>query len=238
MGALVTVPVILPPGSVPYESWDPDRRLGDSVFVVDNTTGGTWARVARRYGWRYVGHGSNAGVARSWNVGLALGEALGVDLVWLVSTSARIPGGYRTLLDAAEQADEYGLLSPLGFHAHAWRPSIVETIGAFDPVFSPAYFEDNDWVRRLHLAGLYDAGPFSAGPCARPGALLPYVRDADRWASLGTAQALRAGLVSSDVIGENQRRYVEKWGGTPGSERFVTPYGDPDLPLCWIGGRR
>ena len=98
----------------------------------------------------------------------------------------------------------------------------------FDQRFQPAYFEDNDYVRRCWLGG--DGGRLAGLP-------LPYLH-------LGSQTI--AGM-SDEARSRFQRRfeacretYRQKWGGLPHEERRVTPDSTEDLndvgtPGGWLG---
>jgi GT2 family glycosyltransferase len=83
--------------------------------------------------------------------------------------------------------------------------------GLPDLQFTPAYYEDNDFDRRLFLAGMRQT--VVNAPYKHIGsAVIRFNR-----------QARRANKKS---FAENRRRYIAKWGGLPGRETFHLPYGD------------
>lgn len=95
----------------------------------------------------------------------------------------------------------------------------VETVGLYDEwAFFPCYFEDDDFVRRCELADVewveYDGA----------------IRH-DRSITIRSDGHMAAR--NAETYPDNQRRYVEKWGGPPGAERFTTPYGLP-VPLSFV----
>jgi hypothetical protein len=88
-------------------------------------------------------------------------------------------------------------------------------IGEFDENFTPAYFEDNDYHRRIQLAG-FEAYNVSSAPFYHYGSrtqqhdpILP--------------------VVPGPVFETNKLYFINKWGGEPGKESFTHPYNDPDL---------
>lgn len=87
----------------------------------------------------------------------------------------------------------------------------------FDERFRPAYHEDNDYTRRLWLAGF---GPRIAG------LPLPY------W-HLGSATINRTPEVAAAFASKFaacQQRYIEKWGGLPHQETKLTPDSEESIP--------
>lgn len=90
----------------------------------------------------------------------------------------------------------------------------VESAGLYDEwAFWPLYFEDDDYVRRCELVGVdwieYDG-------------LIAHDR------SITIRSDANAAANNNRTFPECHRRYVEKWGGSPGAERYQTPY---DLPV-------
>lgn len=158
---------------------------------------------------------TNLGVARSWNIGAQRVIDEGADLLIMCSTSCRFgAAGGQDLIDQLDQANEWGIETiDNGWHLVGFTRATLELVGLFDDGFWPAYFEDTDYLYRMGLAGVNSP--------RENGRSQPYVRvDVDKGRN---AQALVDGLVSIDM-GAIERRYVAKWGGKQGSERFRTPW--------------
>ena len=96
----------------------------------------------------------------------------------------------------------------------AVNPACIRTVGLLDEwSFFPAYFEDNDYQRRCRLGGVewtvyngaihHDRSSTIADPtyAAKNGGTFP----------------------------RNCTAYVEKWGGPPGAETLIKPWGTDDL---------
>lgn len=80
-------------------------------------------------------------------------------------------------------------------------------IGSFDESFTPAYYEDNDYMYRLKLAGMRAMTiPF----------LNPVVYK--------NSQTLVKDPTISTYVKKNKSRYIAKWGGEPKMEVFKKPY--------------
>lgn len=88
------------------------------------------------------------------------------------------------------------------------------TIGKFDENFRPAYFEDNDYHRRILLAG-YEARIITQAP----------------FFHYGSKTQQKGGVVSAEAFDLCKAYYVRKWHGMPGAETFATPFGNPDLSI-------
>lgn len=89
----------------------------------------------------------------------------------------------------------------------------IETVGRFDETISPnyAYFEDNDYHYRMQLLG-YRIKP----------ALAAFVEH------IGSSTLKNFSFAEIESHHRKFRaarqRYIAKWGGEPGKERFTSPY--------------
>ena len=92
-----------------------------------------------------------------------------------------------------------------------------ETIGEFDELFHPAYYEDNDYHYRMKLAGL--------AALTYPPAMFFH------WGSATQLEALGRPLTNS---ANNHAYYVRKWGGDPGHEVFRTPLNDSSKSITSV----
>jgi glycosyltransferase involved in cell wall biosynthesis len=86
-------------------------------------------------------------------------------------------------------------------------------IGSFDENFSPAYFEDNDYVYRCILSGLKPVRSQNS----------PFYHYGSRTQNFDQSHP----VVPSPIFEKNRDYYVRKWGGLPGKESFQTPFADP-----------
>lgn len=205
MTAVVVLPAMVPAMAVETIDSLRDVERTTSLVVVDNGPG-LDRDVARRV-WRYCRPASNMGVAASWNLGVDAALQVGASHLVIVSEAIVFGHGGAPWLDELEQ-HPLGMLSHApGFHLIALGRPVLEAVGRFDEAFFPGYYEDNDYLRRMSLAGF---GPLhrSSSWCYR-----------DR----GTAHSLKMGFVEVE-FGPLTELYVRKWGGIPGAELFDTPY--------------
>jgi hypothetical protein len=95
---------------------------------------------------------------------------------------------------------------------------VFDTVGYFDEVFYPAYFEDNDYIVRYSMAF----------PGSSPEANVAYLEKVPLNAKLlGIAQGLNH--VTWDPNYEGQReRFIAKWGSYPNA-LFKHPYNNTEL---------
>lgn len=204
----------------------------ERVLIIDNgAPARDWNDGARRSVYR---PGHNMGVAGSWNFAMKWAVNRGVDAVVLVNDDIEIePHTTRVLLEALEEAGETGVSiagpTKLPFTLLAMRvPRAIEEIGLFDEGFYPAYFEDDDYLWRLQLAGYSDL------------LRVDVVDLGITWPTHGTTK-LEAGPELRREIEEGYERsrklYEKKWGGAPLHELYGKPY-DPSSARWWKKDKR
>lgn len=85
-----------------------------------------------------------------------------------------------------------------------------DAVGPFDENFTPAYFEDNDYHRRVNLLGMRAEGKRSA---------IMY-----HYGSQTQNAISNKPVVPPPQFVKNRQYYVSKWGGEPGKETYNTPF--------------
>jgi hypothetical protein len=238
-------------------SMHPQMRL--RTIVIDNTEDADHHKTLQDFNVRGEPM-NNLGVAGSWNHGCRLAFAQGADFVTLCSASMRFGATPTQVggLDLCRVADvavdqkqwPWGFESMHGWHLFTLGRKTWETVGEFDEAFFPAYFEDNDYIWRMRVAGILEPrGDYFARGISTSDP--SYGRFTGDWQHrvdgdvtcdhfedfsvrkipwIGSLQyelvedagALKSGLVTVD-FGALTRYYVAKWGGTPGCETSLTP---------------
>jgi GT2 family glycosyltransferase len=212
--------------------WDRIPRLLHSidvparVVIVDNNQSG------RRLGSHaYIRPIANLGFAGSINAAIAQTP----DEPWWMWAGDDIEFGpgdlaaITALMDTAQPRLVTGDRSDerlLRFAYAALNRECIEAVGLLDEwTFFPAYFDDDDYEYRCRLGGV--------SWVTYNGAILH-----SRSATIRTDAAMAA--ANARTFPENAARYVAKWGGPPGSERFSRPWDKP-VPLSYappdIAGR-
>jgi len=166
----------------------------DKLLIIDNSQE-SFCKQFYKYDVEY--HPENLGVGASWNVGLKRGH----DYTIFLSASMDVKG---SLNDWLSKASEYGLYSNHFWHLVAIGKKTVEKIGYIDENFYPAYYEDNDYKRRMELASIY----------------LPKCEI--EASSAGNAMSKKAGVPLN--IPACQEYYIKKWGALPPNETYLTPF--------------
>jgi len=181
----------------------------DDIYIIDNGR-----KLSKKYGdnVHITRVTSNLGVAKSWN--------------WFINNVPEIriicnddvqfyPEAIQTML---ESYDENRLVYPNAlnnmnsFSCFILPDKIVKDVGLFDETISPnyAYFEDNDYHRRMLLAG-YDIKPCDASVGHVGSSTLKHFNK-----FMEEKHHPKFRLARSN--------YNRKWGGEPGKETFATPY--------------
>jgi len=176
-------------------------------------------------------YGENRGLARSWNEGLLASSMYftdGPDAMLIINDDVTmIRDDMLQMAQGCVEHREAGIIVAegynermvehqiLGFAAFGVNPIALETVGYFDENFYPIYFEDTDYSRRCNLMGVsfHNVGQTSA---VHKGS-----------ASVNTVPALSS--QNQVTFPACHHYYRRKHGGSPGSETFKYPFGDPQL---------
>lgn len=189
----------------------------DLVIVVDNGgrfDGNTTLPLL------VIAPGRNIGVAASWNTIIERARALDAKRIMISNDDIELdPSTIARVL--AEDAD---VVRAPGFAFFAMRPSVVDRVGWFDEQFFPAYFDDNDFDRRLRLAGVNIEDPQGV-PIHHEGSATLHSLPMEKQHKF------------SRRFEELRAYYEQKWGGWPGKEKFdrafdgAPPHGWSERPI-------
>jgi GT2 family glycosyltransferase len=166
----------------------------------------------------YYPFGFNRGLAKSCNEGLIAAYDDGCDVVVTVNDDVCLRSG--DLERIARAALSTGTLAtPFdGGHETACAAiprQALERVGYFDENFTPAYYEDVDWLRRAKLAGLPVEHVGGVGATHQDSASLQHVPSEQHH------KQFRA----------NRSYYLKKWGGDRGEERWSVPFNNSSFGL-------
>lgn len=223
------------------------------IYLIDNNsskeTKDILAHLALRSNITIISNNANIGCASSWNQGIKIAvEEFAVDYVAVLNNDILLHtdcldnmikeiklGGFplvsafdvcgecaepcyiinlppfknQFIVDTPEFSCFTLSISLLNFFKT--KESIFEEYrGLFDQKFYPAYFEDNDFHYRIKLAGMRAVKTNSA---------LYY-----HFGSRTIKENEEVGHISNTYYLTNRQRYIEKWGGKPGKEKFKTPF--------------
>lgn len=195
-------------------------RPPDLIVVIDNggaLHAGAFGAADVRCPVEVLTPGRNLGVGPSWNLlarkylsrfnrALICGDdvLLHQDTIEMLLASMEETGADLSMPDPA--------LSSMHqmFSCFLVRQSLFEKVGYFDEQFWPAYFEDNDFHRRMKIAGAIES-------VARCG--YEHVNSATMQKYTG-AELER----HHERFRACRDYYMRKWGGLPGAETFAAPF--------------
>jgi len=183
------------------------ERKPDEYVVVDN--GGSLGQRWWLGDVKVVTPGKNLGVAGGWNE--IMRQSTG-DHVLIVGDDVRL---HKDTLVEMERVALGGAGFVRSGHAPAFSCFLLarwlfEKVGPFDERFWPAYFEDNDYHRRMKLLG-YD---FATAPVSY-----------DHVGSATIKSFSEAEMSTHHARFEaNKQKYIAKWGGPPHAEVFTVPF--------------
>lgn len=155
-------------------------------------------------------HPENLGVATSWN---KLCDLIFAEHDYAVILNDDIYLGYPT--EIIEKAIENSpnklfIRSKCSWSMFIINKRLFDTVGRFDEVFYPAYYEDSDYIRRMTLKGITQEIDETLNP--------------DVYRQSQTYE-FNPKLVN-DAMMDNRMRYIQKWGNVPLLETFSTPYNE------------
>jgi hypothetical protein len=156
----------------------------------------------------------NAGTGFAHNVNVGLRVASGA-FVAVVGNDTFVVGGdvYDLCVSGTVTSplvEEKPSIDPGGFNGAFWvvPRTVLDEVGLLDERFEGAYYEDDDYLERLRLAGV---------PVREVNSVQVWSRRIGLTTSKVPASMVRAWLA------ENERRFEEKWG-------WIPPPTEPDTP--------
>ncbi len=197
------------------DSVESGSMLPEKYLVIDNGGGfQKWLEDRKPKSWmerlEIIHNEKNLGVSASWNLALKRNypyTVLGAD------DCLAFPETLEKLYQMALLEPEFGHYSSLvqGNKKHSeWvfflqTKDLTNKVGLYDEIFHPGYFEDDDYRFRMKLAGL-ESKKVTNSP----------VIHIDNG-------GLTCRQFSWEVLyAANQKRYIQKWGGVPGSETYTS----------------
>ena len=152
---------------------------------------------------------SNLGVSASWNLICKTAFDEGFTHVLMLNDDIELVLKEQDLLDTIAKHPIDTLLVQSGTWCVICIPKkVFETIGNFDEQFYPAYFEDDDYERRIKMQS-------EVFVKREPGLDPTLYRN-----SMTISKEPRL----NSNFERNKKLYIAKWGGEPHKETFGSPY--------------
>lgn len=192
----------------------------DKYIIIDNSGDGSAVRylydVTTKYSNVFIWpQAYNLGVARSFNLFMSQLE----DDVIIANDDVFVhPHTISAIITMAHLRPVDILFAGSGHSGNAFSFFLLKKkgfleIGPFDEHFYPGYYEDNDYAYRMKLAGytIIDV----------PSATYDHIGSA----TIRTYDQVRMNQHHNE-FNRNTNYYKNKWGGLPGNETYVIPFGE------------
>jgi len=190
------------------------RALWPHVVIVDNSGSGL---DPERWPVPIIRPSVPLTFAQSMNLLQRRALDAGADVLLFMHNDAEACGDTpRRLLALVDEATAAGRRWGVAFTNYdtlaAVRVDAIRHLGEWDPAL-PQYFADNDWYRRLRLAGweVLDTG-------------LPVTHHNDASSTVKSDAVLAH--ANAVLFPLHERYYAAKWGGGAGHESFARPWND------------
>jgi GT2 family glycosyltransferase len=180
---------------------------GINIHIVDNGNQGIKDDFSNHSNIHIYEPKNNIGVAASWNF---LCNKIFEQKKYALILNDDIYCGYGTdVVIRAIENSKIGITQSFhNFSVLLLSKVLYENIGSFDEIFYPAYYEDSDYIYRVKLKGLLHEIDASLNP---------------EIAHRSMTQEKDPALVNQ-AMQNNRIRYIDKWGGSPLLEKYITPY--------------
>ena len=181
-----------------------DTFYGRHIFIVDNGN----QKINRvSQGMKIMVQKQNLGVAASWNLICKMAFSQGYTHVAIMNDDI-------VCEKYADDIEDFIDITGAGIYTGYKNFSVFiisyETykyIGPFDEDFVGAYFEDSDYLYRCKLKGVF---------IEQTELLNPEVYN--------QSLSIRKDPQLNKNFEQNKTRYLQKWGGVPTEEKYLTPY--------------
>lgn len=183
----------------------------DRILIIDN---GSKCDMKPDNIIHIVSPGRNLGVSASWNLAIKEGNfpllVANDDIEFSEHTMSDFLRACESGIGDFYWASSIPQLNM--FSCFMLTESLVKSVGVFDEEFYPAYFEDNDYFRRISLAGKKIV-PVQTS--------IGHIGSAT-FKNFSNEQVMK----HHGTFNKNKNYYISKWGGLPGEEKFSLPFGD------------
>jgi GT2 family glycosyltransferase len=149
----------------------------------------------------------NLGVSGSWNMIMDYAEKVNATHVLMLNDDIYLGKSEQEVNHIVNLWKPEFLCTELNWCAYILSLDAFKKTGGFDETFFPAYFEDNDYFRRMLLANVQMVFNGMLNPIVYRNSM-----------TIAKDQSL------NNNFENNKRYYISKWGGLPTQETFGTPF--------------
>jgi GT2 family glycosyltransferase len=150
---------------------------------------------------------NNLGVSGSWNMIMDYAEKVKATHVLMLNDDIYLGKSEEEVNAIVRLWNPEFLCTELNWCSFILSVNAYLKVGKFDENFFPAYFEDNDYFRRMQLAGV----TIIVNPMLNP-------------VVYRNSMTIQKTPELNNGFEKNRQYYISKWGGQPTQETFSTPF--------------
>jgi GT2 family glycosyltransferase len=174
------------------------------IVICDN---GNQEIITRERNFVHYKPEKNLGVSGSWNMLMDYADKVKATHVLILNDDIYLGKPEEEIKTIIKLWNPEFLCTELNWCSFILSVETFKKVGNFDENFFPAYFEDNDYFRRMQLANV----PIIMNPMLNP---IIYRNSM----TIQKSPELNSGFE------KNRQYYISKWGGQPTQETFATPF--------------
>lgn len=149
----------------------------------------------------------NLGVSGSWNMIMDYAQKVKGTHVLMLNDDIYLGKSEQEIATIIRLWKPEFLCTELNWCSFILSVDAYQKVGKFDENFFPAYFEDNDYFRRMLLADV----PMIFNPMLNP-------------VTYRNSMTIQKSPELNNGFEKNRQYYISKWGGQPTQEKFNTPF--------------
>jgi GT2 family glycosyltransferase len=149
----------------------------------------------------------NLGVSGSWNMIMDYAQKVKGTHVLMLNDDIYLGKSEQEIATIIRLWKPEFLCTELNWCSFILSVDAYQKVGKFDENFFPAYFEDNDYFRRMLLADV----PMIFNPMLNP-------------ITYRNSMTIQKSPELNNGFEKNRQYYISKWGGQPTQEKFTTPF--------------
>jgi GT2 family glycosyltransferase len=149
----------------------------------------------------------NLGVSGSWNMIMDYADKVNGTHVLILNDDIYLGKSQEEINTIIRLWKPEFICTELNWCSFILSVEAYKKVGKFDENFFPAYFEDNDYFRRMQLAGV----TIIVNPMLNP-------------VVYRNSMTIQKTPELNNGFEKNRQYYISKWGGQPTQETFGTPF--------------
>lgn len=149
----------------------------------------------------------NLGVSGSWNMIMDYADKVNATHVLILNDDIYLGKSQEEIGTIIRLWNPEFICTELNWCSFILSVDTYKKVGKFDENFFPAYFEDNDYFRRMQLLGI----SIIMNPMLNP-------------VIYRNSMTIQKTPELNNGFEKNRQYYISKWGGQPTQETFSTPF--------------